>query len=129
MLVCSSHQHPLYPYSDEPSIEGAQVNTPLDAGTTHQKFAAAIERDWIPALDRFRPEFILVSAGFDAHRDDPLAGLALKEDSYRWLGTLVRKLADEHCQGRLLSSLEGGYDLDALAHSVHAYLSGISDPR
>ncbi len=122
VLFCSSYQYPLYPFSDEPSQPGHQVNTPLAEGTEHDTFRQAIERDWIPAISAFRPQFILVSAGFDAHRADPLAGLSLHQDSYAWLGTLMHELADEHCQGRLLSSLEGGYHTGALASSVHAYL-------
>jgi acetoin utilization deacetylase AcuC-like enzyme len=76
----------------------------------------------LPAIDNFRPELILVSAGFDAHRDDPLAGLALTEDDFGWITAELVELADRHACGRLVSALEGGYDLDALRSSVAAHL-------
>jgi len=122
VLVCSSFQHPYYPNRyhdlDRPQI----INTPLPAGTGSGAFRAAIERDWLPALDAHRPELILVSAGFDAHRDDPLAALNLTEADFAWITTLIRDAAARHAQGRIVSTLEGGYDLAALARSVHEHL-------
>lgn len=118
VLVCSSFQHPHYPmrYYDieRPNI----VNTPLPAGTSGQKFRAAIERDWLPALERHRPDFIFVSAGFDAHAADPLSDLLLHEDDYQWITELIVRAADHYSKGRLVSALEGGYDLEALAASA-----------
>jgi acetoin utilization deacetylase AcuC-like enzyme len=126
VLVCSSFQHPYYPHRyfdlDRPNI----LNTPLPAGTASLAFRNALEADWLPALDRHQPDLILVSAGFDAHRDDPLAELALTEADFSWLAELILSSARTHCNGRMVSTLEGGYDLAALARSVHAYLSSLS---
>ena len=126
VLVCSSFQHPYYPHRyhdlDRPHI----VNTPLPAGTGSKAFRAALEADWLPALAAHQPDLIMVSAGFDAHRDDPLAGLNLADEDYGWVAGLILGAAGDHCQGRVVSALEGGYDLAALARSVHAYLARIS---
>jgi acetoin utilization deacetylase AcuC-like enzyme len=122
VLVCSSFQHPFYPDRhvdvDRPNI----VNTPLSAGCGSEAFRAAISRDWLPALERHRPQMIFVSAGFDAHRMDPLGGLELTEDDYRWVTGRIVDAANEFALGRVVSTLEGGYDLDALARSVAAHL-------
>jgi acetoin utilization deacetylase AcuC-like enzyme len=122
VLVCSSFQHPFYPDRhvdvDRPNI----VNTPLPAGCGSAGFRAAISRDWLPALQRHKPQMILVSAGFDAHRLDPLGGLDLIEDDYRWVTARIVEAANEFSLGRVVSTLEGGYDLDALARSVAAHL-------
>ena len=122
VLVCSSFQYPHYPYRlqdvDRPNI----VNTPLPAHTGGRDYRRALERDWLPALDSFRPELILVSAGFDAHAADPLGELRLEEDDFAWTATLIADVADSHAEGRMVSVLEGGYDLDALARSVAAYI-------
>lgn len=125
VLVCSSFQYPFYPgrYDDvnKPNI----CLTPLPEGTSGSTFRTAIERDWLPALVRHRPDIILVSAGFDAHRDDPLAGLLLDDADYGWLGQIIRAQADRYCQGRLVSMLEGGYNTEALARSVVQYLGSL----
>ncbi len=122
VLLCSSFQHPFYPgrFTDieRPNI----VNTPLVAGTNGEQFRRAIERDWLPALELHRPEIIFVSAGFDAHRDDPLGGLELLEEDYAWVTRLICDAAERYTKGRLVSVLEGGYDLDALAASVGAHI-------
>jgi acetoin utilization deacetylase AcuC-like enzyme len=122
VLVCSSFQHPHYPGRlhdlDLPNI----VSTPLPAGTAGKAFRNAVERDWAPALDRHEPDIVLISAGFDAHERDPLGDLELVEDDYRWVTDLIVSFANDHAQGRVVSTLEGGYDLDALARSVGAHL-------
>ena len=122
VLVCSSFQFPFYPYRlqdvDRPNI----VNTPLPAGTRGPEFRAAVERDWLPALDGFTPDLILVSAGFDGHADDPLAGFLLTEEDYAWVTTLITDAADRHADGRIVSMLEGGYHLGALSRSVAAHV-------
>src|SRR4029453_18591862 len=122
VLVCSSFQHPHYPGRlddlDLPNI----VNTPLPAGTASSAFRRAVERDWIPALVRHEPDLVLVSAGFDAHARDPLGDLELVEDDYRWITDLIVSFANDYAEGRVVSTLEGGYDLDALARSVGAHL-------
>lgn len=122
VLVCSSFQHPFYPgrYTDidRPNI----ILTPLPEASSGSDFRLAIERDWLPALDRHQPDLILVSAGFDAHREDPLGGLLLDDSDYAWLGQLLQDEAQTRCNGRLLSMLEGGYNTEALARSVQQYL-------
>ncbi len=122
VLVCSSFQAPFYPDRhmnvDRPNI----VNTRLGAGCDGDSFRAAVEGDWLPALEAHRPQLILVSAGFDAHRLDPLAELNLDENDYRWVTRMVVEAANATADGRVVSTLEGGYDLDALARSVGAHL-------
>ncbi len=123
VLVCSSFQHPHYPNRlfdvQAPNI----VNTPLAAGTDGLAFRTAIERDWIPAIEHHRPQCILVSAGFDGHRDDPLGDFELLEDDFVWITDLIVDLADEYADGRVVSVLEGGYDLRALSDSVAAHVA------
>ena len=125
VLVCSSFQFPHYPYRlqdvDRPNI----VNTPLAAGTTGVEFRKAIEQDWLPAMDEFAPALILVSAGFDAHRDDPLGDLLLDESDFAWITSLIIDAANRHAHGRIVSVLEGGYNLKALASSVATHLEGL----
>nr|NIP96084.1 histone deacetylase family protein [Akkermansiaceae bacterium] len=102
------------------------VNTPLRAGTTGPEFRKAIERDWIPAVEKFKPRILFVSAGFDAHTADPLGDIHLEEDDFTWITRLIVSLAAEHCEGRVVSTLEGGYNLDALARSVAAHLKALA---
>ena len=127
VLVCSSFQHPYYPHRLFDIARPNIVNTPLDAGTDGTGFRRAIERDWLPALEAHKPQIIFVSAGFDAHRADPLGGLLLVEADYRWVTELIADAADRYAEGRMVSSLEGGYDLDALACSVEAHLQVLLD--
>ncbi len=127
VLVCSSFQHPFYPHRYTDIERSHIVNTPLRAGTDSAGFREAIERDWLPALDRHAPDLILVSAGFDAHRADPLAGLELEDDDFRWITRLIVDAANRHARGRVVSTLEGGYDLAALARSVAAHLEVLAE--
>lgn len=122
VLVCSSFQHPFYPNRYHEVDREHIVNTPLPAGTGSDEFRRAIERDWGPAIERHRPDLIFVSAGFDAHQDDPLGGLRLKEDDFTWVTEWIVDAATKHAGGRIVSTLEGGYDLGALARSVEAHL-------
>ena len=122
VLVCSSFQFPHYPYRLQDVERPNIVNTPLPAGTKGVGYRRGLERDWLPAIDAFKPELILVSAGFDAHTADPLGDLLLTEDDFAWTADLVATLADSHTEGRVVSVLEGGYDLLALARSVAAYV-------
>ena len=127
-LVCSSFQHPFYPYRyvdiDAPNI----VNTPLPAGTDGAAFRHAIERDWAPAINAHRPDLILVSAGFDAHRDDPLGGLLLDDEDFRWVTEFTVDLAETHAGGRVVSALEGGYDLAALGRCAVLHAEALQGP-
>jgi acetoin utilization deacetylase AcuC-like enzyme len=117
VLLCSSFQFPLYPGLNPPTRPGHIVNCPLPVGSGSDEFRAVVTQHWLPALDAFAPEFVFMSAGFDAHRDDPLAGLQLSEDDYAWITDAACAVADRHAQGRIVSTLEGGYDLAALAKS------------
>ncbi|WP_018861493.1 histone deacetylase family protein [Thioalkalivibrio sp. ALJ3] len=128
VLFCSSFQHPFYP--DRPlSRREHLIHTPLAAGTDGRAFRTAIELDWLPALERFRPELILVSAGFDAHREDPLAGLNLVESDFEWVTRQLLAIANQSAAGQLVSVLEGGYDLAALSRSVRSHVRALMDFR
>ena len=124
-LFASSHQMPLYPGSGaagECGAHGQIVNIPLASGTGGVEMRAAYATHILPRFAEFAPDLILISAGFDAHRADPLAGLAWVEADFAWLTTRICDLADQFCEGRVVSMLEGGYDLDALAASVAAHV-------
>lgn len=125
VLFCSSFQHPCYPFTGHESASEHVVNVPLPAGTDGPAFRAAIERAWLPALERFRPELILLSAGFDGHALDPMADLALLETDYAWLTEIIRSVAGRHASGRIVSVLEGGYHLGALARSTVAHVKAL----
>ena len=125
VLVCSSFQHPYYPHRYADIQRHNIVNTPLPAGTASAEFRRAVEADWGAAVERHRPQLILVSAGFDAHRQDPLAQLELDEDDFRWVTELIAGFANDHAGGRVVSALEGGYDLAALAASAHTHIEAL----
>ena len=118
VMLCSTFQHPYYPYSGADSGNAHIINVPLPAMTDGRGFRAAVERFWMPALEAYKPQFIFVSAGFDAHRDDPLAYLKLGDEDYRWVTEKLVDVADRHAEGRVVSTLEGGYDIDALGRCV-----------
>jgi acetoin utilization deacetylase AcuC-like enzyme len=126
ILFASTHQMPLYPGSgaaNETGAHGNVVNVPLRPNTDGAVFRQLFETEVLPALARHKPEMIFISAGFDAHRDDPLANLNLVEADFVWATRKLCDFADEHCQGRVVSTLEGGYDLQALAASVAAHVT------
>jgi acetoin utilization deacetylase AcuC-like enzyme len=124
-LMVSTFQHPLYPYSGLEHPASNMVNVPLSAGTGSTGFRDAVRDHWLPALERFRPEMIFISAGFDAHRDDPLAGLKLVEADYAWVTRELMAVAATHAQGRIVSTLEGGYDLSALGRSAAEHIRAL----
>ncbi len=126
LLYISTHQSPLYPGtgSEAENRTGNIHNVPLLGGTGDNTYQQIFADDVLPELEAFKPQLLLVSAGFDAHKADPLAGIALTEKTYEWLGRQLRAVADVHCGGKLLSVLEGGYNLDVLGPSVAAYLTG-----
>jgi acetoin utilization deacetylase AcuC-like enzyme len=126
VLLCSSYQHPFYPYTGAPSEPGRIANVPLPAGTRGADFRQAIEAHWLPEIDRFAPQLIFVSAGFDAHAGDPLAQLLLTVDDFTWITHRIVELAQKHANGRVVSSLEGGYDLDALAACACAHVQALA---
>ena len=126
-LFISSHQSPLYPGTGIPgdSNDANILNATLTPNSGSDEFRALWTEHLLPALDAFRPDLILASAGFDAHWRDPLAQLQLKDEDYYWIGFQLRQLAKNHAKGRLIASLEGGYDLIALTESVLAFAEGI----
>lgn len=131
ILYLSTHQSGIYPGTGslrERGVgagEGGLVNIPLPAGTGDEGFRRISERVMLPVADRFKPDLLLVSAGFDAHWSDPLAGLQLTTSGYHALASSLKDLADLHCKGRLAFFLEGGYDPEALAHNIDATLRAI----
>ena len=125
VMLCSSFQHPYYPGSGADSGNSHIIPTPLAARTGGPAFRAAIEATWFPALERFQPELVIVSAGFDAHADDPLGYLELHEDDYRWITGRIRDFADKYSEGRIVSALEGGYNLAALGRSAVAHVEAL----
>lgn len=126
-FYASSHQSPLYPGTGTASHGRHIVNVPLDPGSGSDIFRSVYAERVIPALRAFQPDFILISAGFDAHELDPLAGLALGEEDYAWVTRRICSLADELCAGRVVSALEGGYHLEALGRSVAAHVRALMD--
>ena len=127
VLYASTHQAPWYPGTGSASETGVGniMNAPLQAGSGAKEFRAALTERILPFIDQFAPELVLISAGFDAHRDDPLGGLKLEDEDYAWVTRELMKLADKHCGGRVVSALEGGYDLDALGNSVAAHVRAL----
>ncbi len=127
LFYASTHQMPLYPGTGNASDRGVGniVNAPLPPRAGSDEFRQAMERIVLPALDEFRPEFIFISAGFDAHHADPLAMLELHDDDYGWATAEIMAVAERHAGGRLVSTLEGGYDLDALAKSAAAHVRAL----
>ncbi len=129
ILFCSSHQSPLYPGTGAAHETGVGnvLNVPLPDGTGSAGFRAAWERQVLPRVDEFAPELIIISAGFDAHKADPLAGMMLETDDFAWVTHAICDLADRHCRGRVVSALEGGYDLAALGESAAAHVAVLEE--
>ena len=125
VMLCSSFQHPYYPGTGADTGNAHVIPTPLSARTNGPKFRAAIESTWFPALEKFKPELVIISAGFDAHIDDPLAYLELVEDDYVWVTQRIRQMADAYAEGRIVSALEGGYNLGALGRSAVAHVRAL----
>lgn len=126
VMLCSTFRHPYYPYHGAESGNDHVINVPLAAGATGGDFRAAVSEHWLPALERFQPQMILISAGFDAHREDDMGGLALREADYAWITERLKELALRHANGRIVSALEGGYALHALGRSVLAHIKVLS---
>lgn len=131
VLFFSTHQYPHYPGSGRPSERGhgaglgSTINVPLEAGEGDEAYGAIFLKSLVPAADDFQPEFVIISAGFDAHKDDPLASMGLTEEGYANLTGIVAGIAARHAHRRLLSSLEGGYNLRALAASVDRHVQAL----
>lgn len=128
LFFASSHQYPHYPGTGASEDTGAHnnvVNAPLPPGTGGGGFRKAFERDILPALDSFAPDFVLISAGFDAHKDDPLSDMGLDEDDFYWATRRIMSVAHRHADGRVVSALEGGYNLRALGASAAAHVEAL----
>jgi acetoin utilization deacetylase AcuC-like enzyme len=122
VMMLSIFQHPFYPYSGVDGRSERMVNIPLPAYSDGGRFRAVVQAQWLPAIRNFKPEMLFVSVGFDAHRDDDMAALGLVEDDYAWVTNWLMQQAREMCSGRIVSTLEGGYELGALSRSVAAHL-------
>ena len=126
VLMVSFFQHPLYPDNGGVPMGTNMVNLPIPAYTRGPEIRDLIEANWIPALESFRPQMLFISAGFDAHREDDLAQLGLVEADYEWITQRVMGVAHRHAEGRIVSCLEGGYNLSALGRSVAAHVRALA---
>jgi acetoin utilization deacetylase AcuC-like enzyme len=127
VLMASFFQHPFYPYTDPEPITPTRINVPVPARSTGEVVRKLVNEQWLPALHAFKPQMLFVSAGFDAHRDDDMGGMALVEADYAWITREIMVVAKEHAQGRIVSCLEGGYNLSALGRSVVAHLKVLAE--
>jgi acetoin utilization deacetylase AcuC-like enzyme len=127
VLMVSIFQHPLYPYSGGAPLGTNMVNLPVPAYSRGPAIRELIEMMWMPRLEEFKPQMIFISAGFDAHREDDLGQLGLVEADYEWITQRIKAVAERHAQGRIVSCLEGGYNLSALARSVAAHLRVLAE--
>jgi acetoin utilization deacetylase AcuC-like enzyme len=127
VLMVGIFQHPFYPYTGTEHPAANMVNLPVPAYTRGMDVREMIEAAWIPRLEAFKPEMIFVSAGFDAHREDDLGQLGLTEQDYTWITARIKDVARRYAKGRIVSCLEGGYNLDALGRSVEAHVRVLAD--
>jgi acetoin utilization deacetylase AcuC-like enzyme len=127
VMMASFFQHPFYPYSGSSNPAPNMINVPLAEGSGGAAAKDAIESQWLPALESFKPEMIFISAGFDAHREDLLGGMALVEADYAWITREMMALAARHSKGRIVSMLEGGYNLSALGRSAVAHVKTLAE--
>jgi len=135
VLFISIHQHPKTSYPGtgyewevgEGPGRGATLNIPMDPGAGDEQYVAEFQSKVLPKLDRFKPEILLISAGFDAHRDDPLAQIELSDQGFETMTRMLVDVANTHCRGRIISALEGGYDLGALGRCVVRHLDAMRD--
>jgi len=123
VMLCSSFRHPYYPYSGADSGNDHIINTPLAAGSDGKALRKVVNEQWLPALARFKPQLLIISAGFDAHQEDSMGGLKWLEEDYVWVTEALKAVAKQHAEGRIVSVLEGGYALDALGRSAAAHLN------
>ena len=125
VLMASTFQHPFYPYSGADDPAHNMVNVPMPAGAGSQQFREVVEQIWLPALEKFQPQMIFISAGFDAHIEDDMAMMRLVDQDYGWTTQKLVEIAERHGKGRVVSMLEGGYALSALARSVVQHLRAL----
>jgi acetoin utilization deacetylase AcuC-like enzyme len=126
VMLCSTFRHPYYPYCGADSSNQNIINVPLAAGSSGEVFRAAVTQHWLPALEKFQPQMLFISAGFDAHREDDMGGLALRDVDYIWVTEQLKKLAERFAQKRIVSVLEGGYALNALGRSAASHIKVLS---
>jgi len=127
VLFCSTFQHPFFPFTEIYENAANRINVPLDATARSEEFRQAVTTQWLPALQRFAPEFVFVSAGFDAHRDDEMSHVSLTDQDFRWVTEQIVRVAADSAQGRIVSVLEGGYELDSLARCVEGHIRVLMD--
>ena len=127
VLMVSFYQHPFYPYTPVAPITPNRVNVPVPAYSKGDVVRQLVTEQWLPAMHAFKPEMIFISAGFDAHREDEIGGMGLVEADYTWLTQQIMAVAKEHCHGRIVSCLEGGYNLSALGRSVVAHVKALAE--
>ncbi|OON63858.1 deacetylase [Massilia sp. KIM] len=127
VLMASFFQHPFYPYSEPEPITATCVNVPVPARADGEAVRKLVQEYWLPALHAFQPQMIFFSAGFDGHREDDMGGIGLVEADYAWITRQVVAVARQYAQGRIVSCLEGGYELSALGRSVVAHLKVLAD--
>jgi acetoin utilization deacetylase AcuC-like enzyme len=130
VMLCSTFQHPFYPFSGVDATQWTNpniVNVPLPAATTGKRYREAFETQVMPRLQAFKPEMLFISAGFDAHREDDMGQFGLMESDYIWITEQIMAIAAQHAQGRIVSVLEGGYDLSSLGRSVAAHIKVLAD--
>lgn len=125
VLLCSSFQHPFYPDTGADTISAHIINSPMPAGTDSTAWRKEVEQRWWPALERFEPQLILVSAGFDGHAEDDMGNFNLREEDYFWIANQLKAYAERYCFGRVVGMLEGGYDHSSLGRSVVAFIKGL----
>ena len=126
VMLCSTFQHPFYPFCGADTVSDHIVNVPLPAGTTGSTYREAFSTRITPSLENFRPQMLLCSAGFDGHREDDMAQFGLVEADYIWITEQVMAVAARHAEGRIVSVLEGGYDLSSLGRSVAAHVKTLA---
>lgn len=126
VMLCSTFQHPFYPYKGAESRTERMINVPLKAGSKGAEFREAVQNEFAPALEKFRPQFVFISAGFDAHASDTLGELNLVRDDYVWVTKFIMDVAHRHAHDRIVSTLEGGYEIHALADSATAHIKTLA---
>jgi len=125
VLFCSSFQHPFYPFTGHETDTPHIVNITLPAGSDGARFREEVERHWLHRLHEFQPQLVLISAGFDAHAEDDMSHVRLREPDYIWITRELKKVADQYAGGRIVSTLEGGYNLSALGRSAVAHIDAL----
>jgi acetoin utilization deacetylase AcuC-like enzyme len=125
VLFCSSFQHPFYPFTGHETDTPHIVNITMPAGSDGARFREEVERHWLHRLHEFKPQLVLISAGFDAHAEDDMSHVRLREADYVWITRELKKVADQYAQGRIVSTLEGGYNLSALGRSAVAHIDAL----